>query len=575
MKRLGISIASVRTPRLINKFDLYSRVCLKKVYLQRPRGALQTGFSKSFSSSSYTLAKKRPTAEQVKDLKPQCQACGSAFQTVDPESRGYFPAVTRSKVSESVKTASFDKYNQLVHQLDDNAKNVLLDELQTSSRQESLSESFIMEEEQEEVSPTEKLQLSNESSDAVVQQKILNAKKEKIDRGLCVPCRAVKGGRYEPFLEQDRLSDQDILAQIPRDATLIHVINALDFPASVNPRIKDIAAGRKIMWVVNKSDLIIPDKHKVYERLLFFVREELISTYGAKPDDIFVVSAKRTWDIAKLYDSLPYNGFLVGYANSGKTCLALALARQEDTSGKYNHLLEQRFVGTNIIPGMTREPISYVFGGKRLTDMPPIGQSREGFFKLIKEDFFKEVAKGKSFMKSSGDISNKRLVLVRPEQTLSVGGLVFIRRTDQTPWVTVISWSPVPLHEKVVRKYKNIEKALDVAAKQDFDHGSMFFTEPFEDELHRRPTKALSLKIPPGGIDLAVQHLCRIQLRGNGPLPKDGVAIEVYTPPGVHVLPCVPIKPVLQDFTKHGTQKQKKGKKPKKNAMKKVKTSEL
>lgn len=513
-----------------------SRVLVPRISVARP-----------FSITTQAWAKQIMMEERVKDLSPACQGCGTALHTDDSRARGYYSDVV-SVTRGSVKTSTLSKYNLLMSNLDPQSQKVLLEE--RTPRPEPWEEVSEEAENLKNMPLVEKLQMTTENSDKVISQNRQDSKKEMVNRGLCTSCRSVKGGKYEHFIN-DRQSDEKLLAKIPKDATLIHVINGMDFPASVNPRIKDIAAGRKILWVVTKADMILPDRMKINERLLPYVQEELSQLYGANPDDVFVVSPKRAWEMGRLYSSLPLNGYLVGYSNTGKTSLALALARKDDNREIIGTQIAQRTVGANEIPGMTREPLSYVFKGKRLTDMPPIGQDRDQIYSVVKETSIKELVRGKPFMRQSGLISTPRLVLGKAENTLSIAGLVFIRRIDATKKISLITWSPVARHNEVVWQFKDLEKAMKNAAEQKNQHEDMFFNKPYDGEDPAlKPIKVMSLSVPKGGIDLSILGLCHVQLRGNGPIPDEGVALEIYAVPGVQVVTTIPITPFLVDLKK-------------------------
>lgn len=495
------------------------------------------------------------TEERVTDLSPKCQACGTPFQSVDPLSRGFFKEVSAVSRGTGVKTSTLDKYNHLMANLDEQSQSVLLQE-----RQSDLEEwEKPLENGEEPV--TEKLRLTIENSDKIISKSQSDTRKETVNRGLCTSCREVKGGKYAHFIE-DRLSDQVLISKIPKDATIIHVISGMDFPASVNLDIKDIAAGRKIIWVVTKSDMVVADNVKTSERLLPYVQEELDRLVGADPEDVYVVSAKRSWDVGTLYHALPSNGYLVGYANTGKTTLAQALASKDNNRTLVPAQLSQRTVGANEIPGMTRHEISYVLKGKRVVDMPPIGHGRDAIYSVVRHDMIKDLVRGKPFLRKSGLLTTKRVVLSKPGNTLSIAGLVFIRFVDTTEKLSLITWAPCARHDDVVVQFRDYEKAVSRAAEQKDFHSAWFFSKPYEpgSEFDLTPVKVMDIKVPKGGADLSILGLGHVQLRGNGPIPKDGASVEVYAVPGVHVVQTVPLLPFLKDF-KEQPRELKKGRK--------------
>lgn len=512
--------------------------------------ACSTPPCRAFSSAPSPVWAKRKTImeERVTDLSPKCQSCGTPFQEKNPDARGFFKEQRIPTRGTGIKTATLDKYNQLMANLGDEEQRILLQErkpdldLQEQQPVEAASNN--------KHAVMENLQLSEEKGDKVMTLTQSDARKDLINRGLCTSCREVKGGKYKHFIDS-RLPDETILARIPKDATIIHTISGMDFPASVNPNIKDIAAGRKIMWVVTKADMIVPNNVKASERLLPYVQEELSRMFGADPLDVFVVSAKRCWCLGTLFSALPSNGYLFGYANTGKSSLAQALAAKDINRTIIPAQLAQRSKGVNEIPGMTREEISYVLKGKRVTDLPPVGQNRDTIYSVVKQESIKDLVRGKPFMRMSGLLTAKRVVLSKPGNTLSIGGLVFIRFTDPTERLSLIAWAPCARHDDTVLKFRDYEKAVSVAAEQKDFHSDWFFSKPYEQNAETgelAPIKIMDLKISKGGSDLSILGVGHVQLRANGRIPAGGCSAEVYAIPGVHVVEKVPLLPFLQDF---------------------------
>lgn len=533
--------------------------------------ATMSPVSRSFSTTPpWTKAVKVSAMEErVTDLSPKCQACGTPFQHKDPAARGFYKDLVSSARGESVQTSTSTKYNQLMTNLDEQTQKVLLEErksdLEPWQRHQVEDEQEGQQKSEINIPVTERLRMTLENSDKMITKTKWDGHKEMINRGLCTSCREVKGGKYMNVLG-DRPSQGDLLAKIPKDAAIIHVISGIDFPASVNPKIKDIAAGRKIFWVVTKSDMIVPDRSKTTERLLPYVRAELSREYDADPEDVYVISPKRGWEIDNLYHNLPTNSYLVGCSNTGKTTLAQALARKDKNRAIIPAQLMQRLVGANEIPGMTRGEINYVLKGKRITDMPPIGKGQDAIYSVVKENMIKDLVKGKPFLRQSGLITTTRSVLSKPGNTLSLGGLVFLTLNDSPSKLSLIVWSPCALHDDVVQRFRDYDKAITTAAEQRVFHSEWFFSKPYDptEEPNRVPRKVMDIMVPKGGIDLSVLGLGHVQLRGNGLIPREGVSVSVYAIPGVSVVQKMPLLPFLKDFREHTPQRTQE--KPKRRA---------
>lgn len=573
------------------------------------------------------------TKIRTKDLYPTCQGCGTLFQHEDQTARGYYKEII-PKVSGqmSTKTKSFNKYNELIQGIDENSLKVLLNEKKTVFNVEEETENLshrLGSEEKEEEEPSidfdniiiedtpfkesveqknteskeeslenekmegstdlnekkqeivDQLRLTTENSDRLVVLKEEYTKRDHINSGLCTICREVKGGKYLPLLG-DRPSDEEVLKNIPKNAAIVHVISGADFPASVNPKINKLANGRDIIYVVTKADMIIKEKDKVKERALPYVKDEMKRLFGVDPKKVYLVSAMRTWYINDLFHNLPELFYLVGYPNVGKTKLAHAIAQKDNNESHVPLQIQQRFYGSNDIPGMTHCEIAYPLRKIRMVDLPPIGQENDAIWNVLKDEKVLDVARGKNFARRSICISVDRQVLSKPGQTLSLGGLVFLESPPNSKTRFII-WAPMQNYETVVNKFSSYEKAVDRAAKQLDHHQDWFFTKPYDPEdppVEMVPEKIMELPVKAGGIDLSVFGLGHIQIRANGSIPEEGHILNVYGLPGIKVVTKTPLIKYLQNNSDRNSllskpkKKSKRKKYDKKHLKKKQKAAE-
>ncbi|KAF5094952.1 hypothetical protein D0Z00_003327 [Geotrichum galactomycetum] len=296
--------------------------------------------------------------------------------------------------------------------------------------------------------------------------------------------------------------------------------------------------------------MIVTEKGKVKERALPYVRDEMERLFGVDPEKVFLLSAMRTWYVNEFYNALPKLFYLVGYPNVGKTKLAHAIAQKDNCTANVPIEIQQRFYGSNDIPGMTHGEIAYPLQKMRMVDLPPVGKENDAIWNVLKNEKALDIAKGKNFARRSICISVKRQVLSKPGWTLSLGGLVFLEAPKDST-ATFIVWAPMQQYETVVQRFNSYEKAIDRAANQIGQHQEWFVTKPYDlknapPELV--PEKVMELPVKAGGIDLSVFGLGHIQIRANGAIPKEGHILNVYALPGIKVVTKTPLLDYLQNY---------------------------
>lgn len=236
---------------------------------------------------------------------------------------------------------------------------------------------------------------------------------------LCVRCRdAVYRSQYNP--DDFPIEPVDsIMESIPPDANLVYVINAADFPMSLDPRVFLYRPASQFHFVVTKCDLLFPTENLANRYGTTFFQDYLYRKHGVEPHRVIVTSGKSDWNIEKLVKEKRFadNSYFIGSVNSGKSSvlksLILAsnkldaqsrplsarertkLEKEQDrliNSGRskvrktpsdiralrrlLEYVKEQTGPGASYMPGFTRGIIPAVVAGNTLYDVPGFGENR-------------------------------------------------------------------------------------------------------------------------------------------------------------------------------------------------------
>lgn len=384
-------------------------------------------------------------------------------------------------------------------------------------------------------------------------QSIKDQRRDIENSGLCTTCRETKGGQYVDYTSLGHPSTEEILAEIPRDGTIIHVISAQEFPASFIPEIKQYAAGRKIIYVITKCDLAVDEHFKTRQRFLPYVQKELYDKYKINPGSIFAVSTKVGWGVEELFKNLPLDSYIVGLPNTGKTALAFTLGtiyKRKLMGDKVPIENRQRYFGLSYLPLKTKAPIAYVSSGRRITDLPAVQAERGIVYSYISPSKLKTAVDSSVFIRRIGLPATVRQTATKNGSVISLGGMVFIRLDDVHQNSTLVCWCVCGNRKQVVHVFSSLEKAVEVSANPLNSQKEWFLTSPYniEEASKLGPQEVMKVRIDGAGFDFGVLGYASVVLNIAGKIPEEGIGITIFARPGVEIAPRTPIIPHMRAF---------------------------
>lgn len=211
------------------------------------------------------------------------------------------------------------------------------------------------------------LQDTDEKMPGYVPTKVLN-NKESI---LCQRCFRLQ--HYNTNSEFENLMDEDykkILENITKlDALLVYVIDIFNFEASVIKDLHKYTAGKDLMVLVNKKD-ILPTSIKD-NKIITWVQERLTDLKITNVSDIIITSGQTNYNIDLIIDKInKYRSkkdvYIIGNSNVGKSTFINSLLR--NYSNETSH-----FITTSYFPGTTLNVIKIPLDNKSFVyDTPGI-----------------------------------------------------------------------------------------------------------------------------------------------------------------------------------------------------------
>lgn len=498
----------------------------------------------------------------INKIVPSCKSCGTPFHEDKSKPIG-FPArlVAKSERKESIKPAKEKQIQDIVNNLDADKRAFL--NVQATKRG---------------VDPGD---WAKTDPNKVAQIKAEKKEKDKADLAMriCQYCYEERGGHHAhdmARLPADMNRLDELLQQIPKGATLVHVIDALDFPTTVDRRLIEYQktcskdkSGR-VIWVINKVDLIVTQLNKANKRAFPYFSQMLTNLVDSHNQQVFVVSALTGWNLKPLYGALTEDNYFIGFTNVGKSLLATQLEK------KFGDLTmvsdEKTKTVINVVKSVSQgRPVAltkksadeYKFGNlpvshtpwktksvmlypleyaKLVIDMPSIPEPNS-VYEILKPKMVKKLSQGRQLLKDPGRYNAARLV-AKPNQLLYIGGLVLIQHESSNPRLVTIHWPIIAEVDKKVRLVSSIEKALDITRNVKGIHDDWSYTLP---EYATRYDNVLELNFHSAGISLAIRGVGIVHIQANGKIPKEGVKLKVFALPNVRVEPRPNIMHFLKD----------------------------
>lgn len=413
-----------------------------------------------------------------------CKGCGSHFQTKTQDVPG-FKQQFIPKPGNSFRSRQSQRFDEIYSQL-------------SPEQQQAI-----------ECAPPI-LEISSSSTAKVTSLEKQRRKQEKFDK-LCRYCVDNSEGRLKPLI----VPSFDTKT-VPRDSRVFFVVDAHDFPMSLDQSILDSFDHPNI--VVNRADLVVSHVNQI-SRLKDYILEQSLQGFSASR--LFITSATKGWGLPQLSQALAKDNWFIGKTNTGKTSLVQALSEQDEISWP--------------VPFTTQEAQKYeISANKALWDTPSLpeaGNDGKGIFSLIDPKHLRAVSAGKKHLSKKNQYNIKSAV-AKPGQTVSVAGLVGL----ELPKVaasgnSVHTWALYGgAGSQTTRAVNNVDKISELCESSHPIHQGWTLThnsEPLE--------RVCSTDISPGSdTTVVVRGLGPVNIRSFGKFSEPFIA-NVWAKPGVEV----------------------------------------
>lgn len=474
-----------------------------------------------------------------------CKSCGINLQTKDASQPGYYAIpVAKPKIKEADK-----KFEKIVSGLSAEDKKLLINNFDLALDVEYLDGKY-------------KRELA-----AAKEQRVHFAKDH--NQAECVRCRnAQYRSNFGEFKQEFPVESLDtVVGAIPPDAKLAYVVNAQDFPMSINAKIFHYRRPGDIQFIINKCDLLFKNNPTALKYGKTFVLDYLHTKHGVPRENIFMVSGTNNWNIQPLLQSLDNESYIVGTVNSGKSTIIKALMYaaskpklldskektrlQKEQNAKINKAAEplsrhqarkqakaqeelfRHKVGPGVshMPGYTRGFIPIELENKVIFDVPGFATGPHGLYTQVHRQAIKSLTKGVKVY-DKGFYFSKYQTL-RPGQCLSMGGLFYIEAPNSTSMYQIRNCINFDYHI-----FSSFEKAEEVSTNIKANFERKFAVQHDEESF----ADLQRFVVPPfyGQIDLVVQNVGHLSIKPTGSRTSNDPLV-IYLLKGVDAIIRQPI----------------------------------
>lgn len=493
-----------------SRIRLLSQACLRMtgddLQFLKGRKNVQNNKSKyaerhfhSFPLVSSELSLASSIAETAKN-KQCCTSCGVEIQTADSSMPGYIDEklIAEEKASQKQFRKESDRVFDEVYTTFTEEEQMLL--LNASSVPDMTEGSSKIEQEVR--------SNSNINSDGQITDDLV----KKINNLRCLRCHnAFTKNEYFDLEKSPKLNLNNVIRKekVPqlRNSKVCHVISAQDFPHTLNFSLfNQIENSNQITIVINKGDLVINNVGVINKYILSYF-STLINIFLKKnfengnlqkkvtinPEQIIVVSSKKSWNIPLLYNKIIENKnvFFVGEANVGKSSLIRSIIfydyyvqNKNKTKSMIDQLSFEKYLhnkkkvsliennvqipGIFVLPNTTQDILSYKISNNKVTinDLPGfVKSSTQGFgiFSFLNDSWIKHLSKPESEKlqdnkkKSQFNLKKSQYTSIMDGDCYGLGGFAFLVGPENSI-TQVYSSTHVKGH-----RFSNFEKALGVA----------------------------------------------------------------------------------------------------------------
>ncbi|KAK6459768.1 genetic interactor of prohibitins 3, mitochondrial [Scheffersomyces xylosifermentans] len=309
------------------------------------RGFASLGFRR-YNSTLQTAI----TSSLLTNLFPSCKSCGVRLQSVDPKKPGYY--LLEEKPQKKFVKKEDEVFEKFAKELSLEDKKLLVNDFTVPVSKGKDKETSVPESEKvvNEINPQLLNNFENKAYFASELKKASQKERLKLEEKHtnsieCIRCRdaTYRSNFKEVSKEEYPLETLDsIVTKIPPHERVIYIINAQDFPMSLNPKIFQYRSPQEVKFIVNKADLLFKAKTVSAKYGQTFFSDYLFHKYRVPKENVMVVSGVNYWDFNKLLNFIDDNSYLIGNVNSGKSTIIKSILYTIDKSKKGKKLLSSR-----------------------------------------------------------------------------------------------------------------------------------------------------------------------------------------------------------------------------------------